>query len=173
MQTFVKHRTLRALAATVLGIAAMLSPYRDANAQTLVNLKGWGGEAVRSYEGYLGEAPTIMESTCIGYPLAIRPPAADCSASGGLKANITLMNGALPPGFTLQKDGRIAGDPTQPGNWLIKLKADPLECGGKQVFGFQQLVDIRVYPRTECVNDQSTERLHLDSSTRKRSNRPD
>lgn len=149
-------------------LVAMLSFPPTANAQTLPNLKGWGGEAVRSYPDYLGEAPTVMESTCIGYSLAITQPTAECPASGGFRTHITLMNGTLPPGFILHENGRIAGDPIQAGNWLVKLQADPLECGEKKFFGFQQLVDIRVLARTECMNDQLPDRLHPDSVARRR-----
>lgn len=162
---------LTAAAFAILASLVVLSA--RAWAQMPANLKGWGGEVVRSFPGYLGEAPAVMESTCLGYSLVIAPPTAECAASGGFRAQITLMNGTLPPGFTLHENGRIAGDPTQTGNWLVKLKADPLECGEKRFIGFQQLVDIQVLSRKECVNDQAPDRPHPDSVTRKRHHRSD
>jgi hypothetical protein len=65
----------------------------------------------------------------VGYPLSVvGPKIGGCPL--GWNADISLANGALPPGVSMSSAGDISGVPTERGHWLVTAKIANITCAG-------------------------------------------
>ncbi|HEY0844656.1 MAG TPA: putative Ig domain-containing protein [Noviherbaspirillum sp.] len=120
-------------------VAAFFGTPADSSAQALHNIRGWSGASVYFPGNANGTASDINIDGQVGYSLSVDAPRANCSVAGGWQAATSIVSGSLPPGLSIESPAPIiSGVPTERGHWVVTLQLDPIYCGGKSFWGFQQ-----------------------------------
>jgi Putative Ig domain len=127
-----------------LGLVAALGVVADAPG---------GGISDETCPNVAGENTNTCPPGTLGAPYAIRFVEREGSGCGPGRQTFHLDSGILPPGLTLELDGRLSGTPNQPGRFQFYVQMrepdnDPEHCAGKRT---EKQFTLRVRPQPFLV----------------------
>lgn len=121
-----------------LAALALAGVLHESDAQRLDVFRGWNGAHITSAHEGLDVANDAKIDGQVGHEILVPNPWGNCSA-GNWRGTVNILSGSLPPGlFFDSRNDSIVGIPTERGHWIVVLSYQPLSCGGKTFYGFQQ-----------------------------------